>query len=314
MRRTDERELLETFLAVAGYGNLRLAGKSLLVSKTTVMRRLQELEGRLGAALVERSDAGCALTSRGQIFLAAARPVFERYVRISTKKERPPEQTAVLNVSAPYSLGVTLLIPWLEQFQEAHENVLVDLSLTLGPVRLLPASCDVRFSHGKIPSERVTIRPLGLMPRIMAASPRYLTKHGIPQEPKELSAHRLLGSQDLVDDTSFVLRKDDELIRIPFRPTLLLKDHTAAKEAALAGAGIAVQVLKHDAVKALKRGDLIEVLPDWKPEPCPISLLFPLSRKPSDMTRQFADFIEDKWASHPCLLPAQIPERAGFDL
>ena len=56
---------LKYFLAVARHGSTIAAGKALGTSQSTVHRRLEELERRIGQALVSRQASGYRLTEYG---------------------------------------------------------------------------------------------------------------------------------------------------------------------------------------------------------------------------------------------------------
>ena len=63
------------FLALARTGSVRSAGSSLAVSHSTVARRVETLETRLGVKLFDRNRDGYLLTSAGQDMLAGAERV-----------------------------------------------------------------------------------------------------------------------------------------------------------------------------------------------------------------------------------------------
>ena len=63
---------LKHFLAVARHGSTIAAGKALGTSQSTVHRRLEELERRLGRALVTRAASGYRLTEYGTTLLPFA--------------------------------------------------------------------------------------------------------------------------------------------------------------------------------------------------------------------------------------------------
>src|SRR5262245_50274287 len=60
---------LKYFLAVARHGSTIAAGKALGTSQSTVHRRLEELERKLGQALVTRQASGYRLTEHGTTLL-----------------------------------------------------------------------------------------------------------------------------------------------------------------------------------------------------------------------------------------------------
>lgn len=302
MQKVDDIRLLEAFDALARHRSLRGAGRELDLSRSALLRRIDHLEKRLGYALFYRDESGSRPTVRGEDFLRRARLVLKTF-HAATRPVTTDTPATLLHISAPYSLGTTLLLPWIAEYKRAHQNVQFDVDLTLGPQKLLSTLCDLRFSHGSIPSERVITRPLGFMPRLVAASPDYLARFGTPSDPAELIDHSLLGSQDTAGQSTYLLKKGAEIVRLPFHPQIRVHDHTSAKEAAKNGLGIALHILRHDSDSELRRGELVEILPDWLPQPCPISLLIPLSHPLSPAVEAFADFIESCWHQSPFLLP-----------
>lgn len=320
MRRSDEMQLMHTFVTVAKLGSMSAASLELGLTKSTVMRQVMTLQKRLGCVLLEKSVHGCMPTPVGNVFRREAQELltaYEKATAVSVFSDQNDRKTdgwrekclgskeavkGIVHVSVPFTLGVTLLVPWITQFQRIYPNVLIDLSLTVGPEHLLPSACDIRFTHGDIPAERVKTVPFGRMLRCMVASPAYLDERGVPQKPEDLADHYLLGSQDLMPGSKILLRRGDEAIRVPYHTRLRLRDHSSSKSAVLAGAGIAVHALRHDVDEDLKVGKLVEVLPDWLPEPCPINILFPISHPVDPATRSFADFVKKRWREHPLLI------------
>lgn len=305
MRTTDEIAVIEAFLAVVDHGSFHKAAKFLNISKPAVMRRIDALEARVGNKLLIRSEAGCTPTATGRVFEERAREVSADFLQANQAQRQMKDVREVLHISVPYSLGTSLIIGWTGEFQELFPGVAVDLNMTLGPVRLLPTECDIRFSHGLMLSERVLIDPLGGMPRVMVASPAFLQTNGIPLTPQDLEQLDLVGGQDLIEESSFLLSRGDEYVRVGFHPRLRLRDHTAAKVAAVEGLGIDVHAFAHDVVKEIERGELVQVLSDWQPTACPISMLYPTSHELKKTAKDYADFIKDKWRQHPVLLDPQ---------
>ena len=169
-------------------------------------------------------------------------------------------------------------------------------------MHIIPPECDIRINHGLYPCSNAVIRKLGEMRRMMVASAGYLGKHGVPKTPEDLEFHELLGGNDLVNGAPLVLLKDNERVIVPIHSKLRLKDHTAARTAALFDAGISVHAFRYDTMELVRRKLLIHVLPDWEPEPSPVSLLLPIGRKPSSAVEALCDFIAEKWRSNPELV------------
>jgi LysR family transcriptional regulator for bpeEF and oprC len=68
----------------------------------------------------------------------------------------------------------------------------------------------------------------------------------------------------------------------------------------LKGFGL-IQVPRYMALPHLQSGELIEVLPQWKPSPTAISVLYPQSRQLSPKVRAFTDWVAELFAGCPLL-------------
>lgn len=93
---------LKYFLAVARHGSTIAAGKALGTSQSTVHRRLEELERRLGRALVTRQNTGYRLTEYGNTLLKYAERIeaaVDDFQRRATDVEQ--ELKGVIRVTCP---------------------------------------------------------------------------------------------------------------------------------------------------------------------------------------------------------------------
>lgn len=302
MRIINEEFQLDLFLQVARTHSFAKAGESIGLSRASISRQMTALEKRLGVTLFVRDTNGVSLTPQAIELLPHVRELLDKLHAVSEPQNTNPSGLhGTVQISAPSTIGYSFLIAWLASFQEKNPEVLIDLSLTLGPVRVMSPECDIRISHQLFPAARVISRPLGSMLRMMVASPAYLAKHGKPEHPEELAHHSLLGGNDLLNGTPLVLIRGNERAVVSYLPKLKLKDHTSAIVAALADAGIAVHAFKHNTMDYVLSKKLIPVLPDWQPLPSPVSMLLPSSRTLSPAAESLADYIEMKWRSHPYL-------------
>ncbi len=300
MRTVDETQYFEVFLAAVRTGSVAAAAQELSISPSAASRRLVGFEKMMGGSLFERETNGVKLNSRGIRLLEPIEDCMKRFRQLCNRAVPSAKtQTDPIRISAPSSIGNGLLIGWITAFESRHPDVVIDLTLTLGPVRMMPHGCDLRISHGLFPCERVITRHLGFMQRMMVASPRYLAEHGVPHSPEDLIHHSLLGGNDLLDGRPLVVHRGKERVVIPYLPRLRLHDHAAARSAALAGAGIAVHAFRYDTLEYVRRGRLVEVLSDWIPDETPVSMLLPVNRPVRAVVQELADFIENKWHTHP---------------
>jgi len=99
---------------------------------------------------------------------------------------------------------------------------------------------------------------------VLYASPSYLRKHGALKRPEDIASHRLLVLRSTRGHAVLMLKSksDGEQTRVRVRATISASDFSFGREAALAGAGIALLptvVAKRD----LDEGRLLPVLRDY---------------------------------------------------
>lgn len=139
-------------ILVAEHGSFRAAAQALDLSQSTVSRRVQLLEHRIGIALFDRSRKGAELTSAGERFLRAAA------VGVSHMKQAILETHKVhrgeigeLRIGVATSLASGFLGDLLESYRAAYPSVAVrvnEVSPQIAGAQLLRHQLDVAFLAG----------------------------------------------------------------------------------------------------------------------------------------------------------------------
>lgn len=97
---------LRHFLALARTGSVRAAGASLSVSHSTVLRRVEALEERLGARLFDRSRDGFSLTEAGRQMVPGAE-------RVAAETSAIERSVLGLDRGLEGSISITCSDPWV---------------------------------------------------------------------------------------------------------------------------------------------------------------------------------------------------------
>jgi DNA-binding transcriptional LysR family regulator len=191
MALNPEGMLLLASLAEAG--GVRKAATSLGVPRSTVSRRLRELESEVGAPLVVRTARRFALTDLG---IALAGRASELASVLSESEElvrrAKVEPTGTLRIAAAPVLGEEVLPELLGELARKHPRLTIDVRLSVEYVDLR-RDTDVALRASSIDdaSDLYAVR-LGTSTTGFYASPAYLAEHGTPQTPAELAAHSCL--------------------------------------------------------------------------------------------------------------------------
>jgi DNA-binding transcriptional LysR family regulator len=115
-------------LAVGRTGSVAAAARQLGVNATTVQRRLDALEARLGARLFDRSKAGYQPTEAGRLVLEQARRMADQADEIERHVlGRDRELTGPLRVTTAFVVMEHLLPQPLASFADAYPGIEVEV-------------------------------------------------------------------------------------------------------------------------------------------------------------------------------------------
>jgi molybdate transport repressor ModE-like protein len=116
------------FLAVSRGGSVRAAAKSLGVNHATVLRRIAQLEERLGALMFEKLPAGYRLTAAGEEVLELANQMEASSHKLETRVlGRDQSVRGLLRVTLAPPLTTHLLMPDLADFARLHPDIEMEI-------------------------------------------------------------------------------------------------------------------------------------------------------------------------------------------
>jgi molybdate transport repressor ModE-like protein len=111
------------FAAVAESASISRAARQLSVSQSAVTEAIKELESDLGAALLERSGRGVALTHRGQMFLRHASRILEAVADARRTLPGDDSPAGELHLGASSVVAGYILADLLARFRRAFPAV-----------------------------------------------------------------------------------------------------------------------------------------------------------------------------------------------
>ncbi len=284
------------FVKVVEQGSFIAAAKSLGLPKTTVSRKVQELESRLGAQLLHRTTRKLGLTEAGNIYYEhcqrIARELSEAESAVSQLQGGP---RGWLRFTAPYSIGIDKIAPLLGEFHAQYPEVRVEMILSNEPLDLIGGEIDVALRIGSLPDSNLVARRLGVLRTQVYASNHYMARYGEPLKPEDLLHHRVLAMPKHRRGNSFNLTLNDgtQDREFPVHPILVANDPAALKGALLCGEGL--MVAADVMVKPyLEQGYLRRVLAGWTGPEFEFNAVFPRGRMMSPKVRAFVDFLVER--------------------
>ncbi|MCU0617015.1 MAG: LysR family transcriptional regulator [Gemmatimonadaceae bacterium] len=282
---------LEFFATLAQSPSLAAAARALNVSSSAVTQRLQDLERRVGAQLIDRRSRRVELTDEGELLATQGRVITEAVVDLGEALSAKGDTVrGRLRVVAPIGFGRAHVAPIIAAFATQHPSLAVELTLTDRLQRHPMAQWDLAILIGTRRDARVTMRTLAPNERLLVAAPSYLARAGVPQAPRDLLAHACLVVRENDEDvTLWTLHSETTgTTRVRITPRLASNDGDVAREWALAGHGILLRS-EWSVADDLRTGRLVRVLPGYRAPSADILLLLNPTRARTKRSERFVE-------------------------
>jgi len=287
----DRLTLLETFTRIAERGSLSGAARDLGLSQPSVSRQLAELEDRLKTQLIRRTTHSLALTQAGETLLRDSKTLIDGWRALEDNfLKAESEVSGPLKVVAPVALGQSHLAEIAVRFQRAYPKVTLNWILDDSDIRFAELGCDCWIKVGPVPDDTLIVRAIGNAERLVTCSPKLTKDKAPPASPKDLDGLPFVGLTPFEGGRIPLQRKGSRAIAL--EPALRLQTNNifALKQAALAGLGACV-LPRWFIDSELKKGRLIDPLPQWRAPTLPIHMAYLPSRHQPKRLRAFLDMI-----------------------
>jgi DNA-binding transcriptional LysR family regulator len=278
------------FVRVVQAGGFSAAARQLAVPKSTLSRKVAELEERLGARLLQRTTRKLGLTDAGRIYYEhATRVVAEAQEAEQAVGHMQAAPRGLLRVTAPLSFAI-LLGPIVSEYLKQHGDVQVDLVCTDRNVHLVEEGFDVAIRAGALADSSLVARSLGALKRVIVAAPDYCKQRGTPQAPADLEKHACITFGAGATPNVWALKSGGKRTDIRISPRLVVNDLEIMRAAALDGIGIA-WIAGFVCVEDIRKRRLRHVLPGWGSEETPLHAVYPTARHLSPKVAAFIELV-----------------------
>lgn len=307
----DRFQAMQVFTRVVDVNSFTRAAETLSLPRTTVTTTIQTLERRLGVRLLNRTTRRLSLTPDGAAY-------YDRCVRILADVEETEAafmETARrpkgrLRIDVHPSIGRLMLIPALCDFHHRFPDIELAIGMADRPVDMVQEGVDCVIRGGNLPDSSLVARRIGTFQMVIVGAPSYLASFGEPGSLAALEEHfcvQYFSSTGRPHAWELVV--DGKPVEAKIRSTISVNDSEAYVACALQGFGL-IQVPRFMVQRQLEAGELVELFPQWKPAPLPISVLYPHNRHLSPKVRAFSDWVAELFQQCP-LLGGQHPQIYG---
>lgn len=280
---------LRGFRTVLREGSFSAAALTLRVPKSTLSKRVADLESHLGVRLIERSTRTLRATQEGEVLAARADRLLGEAEDIRRALgESGGTPRGHLRLAVPQVIGNLLIGPIAASFRAAHPDVTLEIHFLDRAPDLLEEGFDGCIRFGPLEDSSQVARRLLHGQAMLAASPD-LPGLDTLRHPTDLMRFPLVGLATLWAG-GLPLSNGTEEITLPFAPPLRLGSHLAVRDAVVARAGIAPlpgMIVREE----IAQGRLVHVLPDWSTPRKAIYFVYPSAQSVTARLRVFIDHL-----------------------
>jgi DNA-binding transcriptional LysR family regulator len=191
------------------------------------------------------------------------------------------------------------VLPRLPEFMQAHPLIELELSSTDRLVDLVREGFDCVLRVGPLVDSSLVARTLGVFRIINCASPAYLKRHGTPKTLDDLARHQLIHYVSTLGARSpgWEYPVGNGYQSLPMTGSITVNNSDSYTAACVAGLGL-IQGPAAGLQPLIDAGQLVEVMPDCRAEPMPVSLLYANRRNLPRRVQAFMTWITQVLTPH----------------
>lgn len=287
----DRLTEMQIYVAVAECEGFAAAARRLGISPPVVKRAVADLEARLGVRLLNRTTRYVRTTDAGQRYLDDARRVIaaadeadEAAIGVNS------EPRGHLTVTAPVLFGRIYVMPAIVDYLQRYPAAEVSALFVDRVVNLLEEGVDVALRIGELGDSSFNALRVGRVRRVLCASPDYLARQGVPENPDALTGHSIIVATSLGANVEWRFMQDKTPWVVRIKPRFSVSSNDSAIEAAVRGLGIA-RLMSYQVAPEIDSGKLKILLSEYETAPVPIHIVHREGRYTSTKIRSFIDLM-----------------------
>ncbi len=290
-------EDLKVVLKVAERRSITAAATNLDMGKATASAALKRVESALGVALFIRTTRQLRLSSVGERYIPQCE---QALLMLDQAKQNMKDDLDIvdgeLRITLSSDLGRNLVTPWLDEFMETYPNVSLRSHISDSNIDFYRDSVDIALRYGSPNDAYLYGFKICNVPALLCATQEYLDNNGTPKHPHDLPSHNGLFYQlyDITYDVWKFSHGGTEY-KIKMSGNRASNDGDLVRRWCVAGKGLAVKSCL-DMSTDLLSGKVIPLIPEFKPTPTELWIIFPSRQSITPAVRLLRDTFKEKSA------------------
>ena len=271
----DKLNAISIFCKVIETQSFTLAAKQQNISVAMASKLVSQLEEHLKTRLLQRTTRKIMPTEAGMMYYQRCQGILlDLDEADSSITQLTSSLQGNLLISVPRDFGLLFIAPNLPTFMARHPHLHIEVEFNDKKIDLLSEGYDLALRIGYMEDSSLVSRKIGTTTVHFAASPNYLETNGIPQTPDDLEHHNGLLYKNAMNQVNWVGSRINQTQRFKIQSKVVSNSGFALLNMAKAGLGIA-NLPKFILGRAFEKGELIEILPEYKHQKLEIDVVYP---------------------------------------
>jgi len=284
-----DKNTLHYFSVIAEKKSFQAASQLLAIPRSTLSRKIAELETALGTQLLNRTTRQVSLTETGILIYQQCQrmqDVYENIIAVAQNSSSLP--SGILRVSVPVTLGRMMFARWMVAFNKLYPDITLDICLSDSYENLVENQIDLAIRVGELKSSGLISKKIGMTPRWLICAERFARDYKPVkiQQLNDLPLISLKTDQIAGDRWKLTGKGRSELYDI--KPAMQVNDMLTLLDIVRQGAGIGL-IPYFVAQPYLSTNELLRIMPDYEGEVASFHLIY---QKRENMPRKIRVFIE----------------------
>ena len=262
----EQLKRMAVFATVVDRGSMVAAAEVLGMTASAVSQQIRKLEESTQVSLLHRTTRKLTLTEAGATF-------YQSCAQVLALAQQAEQRLAELR-DAPVGLPGKLLSAALAPLLGAHPGLSLRLFFHDEKIDLVEQRIDLAIRVGHQEDSSLVARYVVDWPMLLCVAPAYLARCGWITTPQQLLGLDWIGLN--TERAQYLLLRgpsaSEERLRLESR--IACNNILATRQFTLAGMGVSLQP-EPEIRELLARGELLNLLPEWRPEPIGLYIVTP---------------------------------------
>lgn len=255
------------FIKVVQAGSIFAVEKKTGIPRSTISRRLDQLEEKTGKILLVRSLHGIELTEAGrQMYNSFETLESQLNQKLNNIEEEITEVSKRINLVLPLTFSNSFFLPRVGQLLHENKNMELNIIHNFTGFNMKKELYDIAVVTYEPAQQSQKFRKIGKDKEILVCTPEYIAKHGLWKAPEDFEEHIIVGRQTpdgiISTKTIFFPEGKHPQKQIPNPTKLILSSWLEAKTVVMshqAISGLPLSIAKDE----IATGKLIRLFPNY---------------------------------------------------